>query len=208
MIILYVALFVFILPPSNSEKDKHHDKFIFIDHHTYEQCHIITSYLNVFIKRKDPYKIPTSKGLYLRLLLINVSNDVNPNPGPASSSIDETIYPCGTCDQPVTWENSELYVILVINGITLSANQWAQAPIWNMWMSPQWHGTASCVTAQTFQHFATRKHLAPQINTISYRTYHWIPQVHLKGWNKSTLQCQNAPNTRNQGKAKPKRSKF
>jgi hypothetical protein len=25
--------------------------------------------------------------------------------GPASSSIDETIYPCGTCDQPVTWEN-------------------------------------------------------------------------------------------------------
>jgi hypothetical protein len=105
MIILYVALFVFILPPSNREKDKHHDQFIFIDHHTYEQCHIITSYLNVFIKRKDPNKIPTNKGLCLSLLLINVSTDVNPNPGQPSSSIDATIYPCGTCDQPVTWEN-------------------------------------------------------------------------------------------------------
>lgn len=175
MIILYVALFVFILPPSNRERDKHHDQFIFIDHHTYQQCHIITSYLNVFIKRKDPHKIPTSKGLYLSLLLIHVSNDVNPNPGPASSSVDETIYPCHDVAHATNlWPGKieELCVILVINGITSTANQWAQTPIWNMRMTPQWHGTASCVTAQTFQHSATRKHLAPQINTVSYRTPH------------------------------------
>jgi hypothetical protein len=34
---------------------------------------------------------------YLVIILIQISNDINPNPGP-----DATIYPCGTCDQPVT----------------------------------------------------------------------------------------------------------
>ena len=38
---------------------------------------------------------------YLVIILIQTSNDIiNPNPGP-----DATIYPCGTCDQPVTWED-------------------------------------------------------------------------------------------------------
>ena len=40
---------------------------------------------------------------YLALTLIIASNDVNPNPGPESGNYS-TIYPCGTCDQPVTWE--------------------------------------------------------------------------------------------------------
>jgi hypothetical protein len=37
---------------------------------------------------------------YLVIILIQISNDINPNPGP-----DATIYPCGTCDQPVTWDD-------------------------------------------------------------------------------------------------------
>ena len=36
----------------------------------------------------------------LMMFLITISNDINPNPGPENS----TVYPCGTCDQPVTWE--------------------------------------------------------------------------------------------------------
>ncbi|KAK3102283.1 hypothetical protein FSP39_010205 [Pinctada imbricata] len=34
-------------------------------------------------------------------ILVN-SNDIQPNPGPGNSS---TLYPCGTCDQPVTWDD-------------------------------------------------------------------------------------------------------
>ena len=41
--------------------------------------------------------------MYLSLLLILVSNDVNPNAGPTNQIDDATIYPCGTCDNPVTW---------------------------------------------------------------------------------------------------------
>ena len=39
---------------------------------------------------------------YLSMMLILVSNDVNPHPGPGCSNTNETVYPCGTCDQPVT----------------------------------------------------------------------------------------------------------
>ncbi|CAC5424734.1 unnamed protein product [Mytilus coruscus] len=35
--------------------------------------------------------------------LFTIANDVNPNPGPTHN--DSTIYPCGTCDQPVTWDD-------------------------------------------------------------------------------------------------------
>jgi hypothetical protein len=37
---------------------------------------------------------------YLVIILIQISNDINPNPGP-----DATIYPCGTCDHPGTWDD-------------------------------------------------------------------------------------------------------
>ena len=36
----------------------------------------------------------------LMMFLITISKDINPNPGSENS----TVYPCGTCDQPVTWE--------------------------------------------------------------------------------------------------------
>ncbi|CAC5424199.1 unnamed protein product [Mytilus coruscus] len=37
---------------------------------------------------------------YLSMLLIALSNDINLNPGP-----DKTVFLCGTCDEPVTWED-------------------------------------------------------------------------------------------------------
>ena len=41
---------------------------------------------------------------YLSMMLILISNDVNPHPGSGCSDTNETVYPCGTCDQPVTWQ--------------------------------------------------------------------------------------------------------
>ena len=41
---------------------------------------------------------------YLSMMLILISNDVNPHPGPGCSDTNETVYPRGTCDQPVTWQ--------------------------------------------------------------------------------------------------------
>ena len=38
--------------------------------------------------------------LYLVNLLITAANDIHSNPGP-----NETVYPCGTCDLPVTWSD-------------------------------------------------------------------------------------------------------
>ena len=34
------------------------------------------------------------------MVIVTHSNDVNPNPGP-----EQSIYPCGICNQPVTWAN-------------------------------------------------------------------------------------------------------
>ena len=41
---------------------------------------------------------------YLSVILILISNDVNLHPGPGCSDTNETVYPFGTCDQPVTWQ--------------------------------------------------------------------------------------------------------
>lgn len=39
---------------------------------------------------------------YLVMTVLMNSNDVQLNPGPAGA---ESVYPCGTCDQPVTWDD-------------------------------------------------------------------------------------------------------
>ncbi|CAC5382057.1 unnamed protein product [Mytilus coruscus] len=52
--------------------------------------------------RAYPYKCKSVTSYLLIILLAN-ANDVNPNPGPTHN--DSTIYPCGTCDQPVTWDD-------------------------------------------------------------------------------------------------------
>ncbi|CAC5384628.1 unnamed protein product [Mytilus coruscus] len=46
----------------------------------------------------------TANGLHLILILLANANDVNQNPGPTQHN-NSTIYPCGTCDQPVTWDH-------------------------------------------------------------------------------------------------------
>ena len=48
---------------------------------------------------------PKQSALCLILLLFANSNDVAKNPGP---TITSTIYPCGTCDEPVTWNDKEI----------------------------------------------------------------------------------------------------
>ena len=45
---------------------------------------------------------PKKAALCLIILLFANSNDVHKHPGPTN---DSTIYPCGTCDEPVTWED-------------------------------------------------------------------------------------------------------
>ena len=55
------------------------------------------------------------------MLLITISNDINPNPGPENS----TVYPCGTRDQPVTWEERGI--------VCDTCNQWYHATCQSMW---------------------------------------------------------------------------
>ena len=50
---------------------------------------------------------------FLSMILIAMANNVNPNPGPDSST-----YPCGTCDKPVTWDDRGIVcdTCIVTNG--------------------------------------------------------------------------------------------
>jgi len=42
--------------------------------------------------------------LYIVTLLMAISHDIELNPGPVNHN-NSTIYPCGTCNQPVTWDH-------------------------------------------------------------------------------------------------------
>ena len=53
--------------------------------------------------------------LYLTMILLANANDVHLNPGPNST----TIFPCGTCDLPVTWEDRGI--------VCDTCNQWYHA---------------------------------------------------------------------------------
>jgi hypothetical protein len=55
----------------------------------------------------------------LMMFLITISNDINP--GPENS----TVYPCGPCDQPVTWEERGIVCDTCI--------QWYHATCQSMW---------------------------------------------------------------------------
>ena len=55
---------------------------------------------------------------YLSMMLILISNDVNPHPGQGCSDTNETVYPRGTCDQPVTWHERGI--------VCNTCNQWYQ----------------------------------------------------------------------------------
>jgi hypothetical protein len=72
-----------------------------------------------------PTKMHNSKSaslcINLMMFLITISNDINPNPGPENS----TVYPCGTCDQPVTWEERGI--------VCDTCNQWYHATCQSMW---------------------------------------------------------------------------
>ena len=43
--------------------------------------------------------------MYLSMILLSASNDIELNPGPSGLISNTTTYPCGTCDKPVTRED-------------------------------------------------------------------------------------------------------
>jgi hypothetical protein len=47
---------------------------------------------------------------------LTLSNDVNINPGPSTS---DSLYPCGICDKPVTWDDRGI--------VCDTCNQWYHA---------------------------------------------------------------------------------
>jgi hypothetical protein len=76
-------------------------------------CSDITNYQSTHLLLSICKQKPTSTSnkfcnkktflVYITLLLLANSNDVQLNPGPPLN--DSTVYPCGTCDQPVTWDH-------------------------------------------------------------------------------------------------------
>ena len=73
-------------------------RFVSIAHH-------ITSANKCANISTEPNQSNRAVMTYLALFLITISNDVCMNPGPVSQSSSDSIYPCGTCDRPVTWED-------------------------------------------------------------------------------------------------------
>ena len=63
---------------------------------------------------------------YLSMMVILISNDVNPHPGPGCSDTNETVYPCGTCDQPATWQERGIVCDTCNQWYHISC-QWMQA---------------------------------------------------------------------------------
>ena len=57
--------------------------------------------------------------LYLSMILLSVSNDIELNPGPSGSTTNNTVYPCGTCDKAVTWDDRGI--------VCDTCNQWYHA---------------------------------------------------------------------------------
>ena len=82
--------------------------------HEYVVVRVITnqSYLRGLCPRNGPKVTLT----YLSMFLITLSNDVNINPEPSTS---DSLYPCGTCDKPVTWDDRGI--------VCDTCNQWYHA---------------------------------------------------------------------------------
>ena len=74
-------------------------------------CSVITLFSTQSISRQCQAlffsKSRPSSLVYIALLLLGISWDVELNPGPDSIS-QESIYPCGTCQNPVTWEQNSI----------------------------------------------------------------------------------------------------
>jgi hypothetical protein len=78
--------------------------------------------------------IPTNRLIYLSMLLITTSNGINLNPGPES-----TVFLCGTCEEPVTWEDKAI--------MCDTCNQW-------------YHTTCQSVNSQTYNMLAEENAIA------------------------------------------------
>ena len=74
-------------------------------------CSVITLFSTQSISRQSQAlffsKSRPSSLVYIALLLLGISWDVELNPGPDSIS-QESISPCGICQNPVTWEQNSV----------------------------------------------------------------------------------------------------
>ena len=105
---------------SIKEHTEHEKTFIVNKSLNYERLNMWAEVINIQRTLMRPTKMHSnSEGaslcINLMMLLINISNDINPNPGPENS----TVYPCGTRDQPVTWEERGI--------VCDTCNQWYHA---------------------------------------------------------------------------------
>ncbi|CAC5393845.1 unnamed protein product [Mytilus coruscus] len=113
----------------------------------------LNNLLTVIKQRKSPKSRPyrcKSISSYLILILLANANDVNPNPGPTQQN-NSTIYPCGTCDQPVTWDHRAV-----------------RCDTCDQWFHINSQTTTRCVTAQ--RSIQTENSFSPLEDTLNNST--------------------------------------
>ncbi len=76
-------------------------------------CPVMSTWMSIlgYSKQLTVGKISKTKPLVLAhvaILLLGASCDVELNPGPDSSNTQDSIYPCGICQMPVTWEQNSI----------------------------------------------------------------------------------------------------
>lgn len=102
--------------PITSDKPENDDKHSQLKQLLYE----VNKCRQYIIKH---WKYKNNLLLYLSIVLLTISNDIKVNPGPTGncSRLDNnsTIYPCGTCDNPVTWDDKGI--------VCDTCNQWYHA---------------------------------------------------------------------------------
>jgi hypothetical protein len=119
-LVLAIIIQDFIIKHTSVNKRDEIHKFVIVNNHEcptdheYVVVRVITnqSRLRGLCPRNGPKVTLT----YLSMFLITLSNDVDINPGPLTF---DSLYPCGTCDKPVTWDDGGI--------VCDTCNQWYHA---------------------------------------------------------------------------------
>ena len=118
-----------IIPVQNDSNSKLNEEHLYLKHllssvdrqvehdNKHESLHHCSHWLkNKIVMNQTRYE--GSLLLYLSMILLSASNDIELNPGPGGLTSNTTTYPCGTCDKPVTWEDRGIVCVRpVTNGI-------------------------------------------------------------------------------------------
>ena len=111
-----------ILPVQNDSNSKLNEEHLYLKHllssvdrqeehdNKHESLHHCSHWLkNKIVMNQTRYE--GSLLLYLSMILLSASNDIELNPGPSGLTSNTTTYPCGTCDKPVTWDDSGIVCV-------------------------------------------------------------------------------------------------